>query len=313
MRTAIISLLPAALKRRPKIEMRQATMESTDCRDGLGQQTIDTAGSSVPTGHHIVICLGQSLLKGGEVPPALELRVKHAASLHQRLASSGMASLYVSGADVAGGGKLTPEGTVMHDLLLRQGIAAGDIDVDTEAFNTIENAQNSIKAIQSRGATAVTLVTSDFHMPRAAYIFKTVLAAEGFSGLSFAVDPAPSGLAHGALRPQRARPREINNWNLLERLDHETQIMRNRMVAWLQEYGYQSRESHFTQAFDGLRSLGGSICREFVVGEQVRVRDHPEDPWTPGVVSSLLPMKVRCDGFVGSLTWEQVEHLTDTS
>lgn len=267
--------------------------------------------SAAPANHHVVICLGQSLLKNGHVPLALHLRVKHALFVYNRLASAGSASLYVSGADVAGRGKLKPEGLIMLELLLEQGIVAADVDVDTKAFNTIENAQNLIQAIIRRGATAVTLVTSDFHAPRSAYIFKTVLAAEGFHSLCMFVDPAPSGLANGTVRPRQSRPREINEWNFLERIDHETELMQNRMKAWLLEYRYESCETNFERALHELRSWGASIRQTFIVDEHVKVRDHPEDPWTRGVVTSISPLKVQCEGYIGPLTFEEVQHFED--
>jgi len=208
---------------------------------------------------HVVICLGQSLLEGGRVPVILELRVAHAVAVYRRLASkAGGASLYVSGNDVAGRGRFKPEGRVMFELLQRQGVDAEHIDVDTEAFNTIENALNALAPIRKRGAVAVTLVTSDFHSPRAEYIFKTVFASKGVEDLVFSVDPAASGLDGGALRPRRERPEEINDWNFLERVEHEFSLMQSRMVPWLQQYRCTSRQSDVDQALSSLKQLAVS-------------------------------------------------------
>lgn len=203
---------------------------------------------------HMVICLGQSLLNGGCIPPALTLRVEHAAGIYRQLsAMPGAASLYVSGADVKGGGTLQPEGQVMFDLLQKIGVDAAGIDVDIEARNTIENAQNAIAPMRRRGAGIVTLVTSDFHMPRATYIFKTVFAAEA-PDIQLIVNPAPSGLATGPPRSGK-RPREINDWSFLERVEHEAGLMQERMVPWLQSYGYQSDPEHTGEALRSLDSL----------------------------------------------------------
>lgn len=220
--------------------------------------------------HHVVVCLGQSLLDGGRVPAALDLRVKHAAEVYQRLASTGSASLYVSGNDVKGRGTLPPEGHVMSELLQRRGINAGDIDVDREANNTIENARNAIAYLRARGATGVTLVTSDFHSPRSAYIFRTVFSSElaEFEEMSFSVDPAPSGLAEGPPRPISDRPREINDWNFIERIEHETFLTQTRMRAWLLQYGYQSQQKHIEEASSCLRSLEPTACPESSVQTQ---------------------------------------------
>lgn len=202
----------------------------------------------------MIICLGQSLLDGGRVPHALALRVEHAAGVYQKLAAmpSG-ASLYVSGADVKGRGMLQPEGQVMLGLLQNLGVDEADIDVDVEALNTIENARNAIVPMRRRGASIATLVTSDFHMPRAAYIFKTVFAAEALD-IEVTMDPAPSGLGTGAPRSGR-RPSEINEWNFLERVQHETDLMQKRMVSWLLQYGYRSDPAAVDEVFQGLRNL----------------------------------------------------------
>lgn len=216
-------------------------LAATTSADGAPPKTAqafrDACPPSFSVSHkrHVVICLGQSLLDGGRVPAALEHRLAHACAVYKRLsAEEGGAYLYVSGADVAGRGRYKPEGHVMFENLQQQGVDAGDIDVDTSAFNTIENFANAIASIRARNAVATTLVTSDFHSPRAEYIAKTVFAARGAQDVKLMVDPAPSGLAAGAIRPRL--PREINDYNLLERIEHETQLMKRRMVHWLLQY-----------------------------------------------------------------------------
>ena len=109
--------------------------------------------------------------------------------------------MYVSGADLAGGGRLTPEGEVMAQLLQREhGVAAADIDKDVEARTTMGNAKMAFAPIRRRGAAEVILVTSDFHCPRAKFIFRTVFRAGDAAELVLTVEPASSELERAPIR-----------------------------------------------------------------------------------------------------------------
>jgi len=240
----------------PIAEFKSQTMGFVQGRDRVSMAVPYNGAASAPVSlrRHAVICLGHSLMDGGRVPKLLELRVAHAAALFNRLSSQpGGACLYVSGADVKGRGKLKSEGQVMFELLQQQGIHKADIDVDTQAFNTVENAKNAIAPLRARGVEEAVLVTSDFHSPRAHYIFKTVFAGEGIVDIAMTVDPAPSGLAAGAARPNP--PNEINDWNFFERIEHETALLERQMVSWLDSYGYKSCKSDFDEALSLLRDL----------------------------------------------------------
>eukprot|EP00812_Abedinium_dasypus_P008595 NODE_2347_length_952_cov_404.730212.p1 GENE.NODE_2347_length_952_cov_404.730212~~NODE_2347_length_952_cov_404.730212.p1 ORF type:complete len:252 (-),score=37.32 NODE_2347_length_952_cov_404.730212:160-915(-) len=231
------------------------------CAASKKRNMCDSDGLTVEPRRRVIVCLGQSLLEDGRVPPVLQRRVAHAAEVYRRLSrEEGGACIFVTGADMAGDGTLTPEGEVMAQLLQGEhGMNAADIDKDVEAFDTIANATMAIAAIRKRGATEAVLVTSDFHAPRAAFLFKTVFNA---TDLVLTMDPAPSRLDAGPIRPEGVRPREINARNMLERLEHETMLMQQHMVKWLQQEGYVSNQEDFDEALAGLTRLAAESMVE---------------------------------------------------
>ncbi|CAE7750324.1 unnamed protein product [Symbiodinium sp. CCMP2592] len=188
----------------------------------------------------MVLCLGQSLLPGGAVPPTLHKRVERAADLHRRF----NCRVYVSGADVAKCG--VPEGEVMQDLLLAAGLSPDVLDVDVQAMNTIENAIYAVPLLRARSIKTAILVTSDFHSARAAFLFQSVFRAHGLN-VSLLTDPAPSGLESGPPRPREDWPKEINNLRLSERLEFERHLLLGKMTP-LEKYGIKSDKQDLEQA-----------------------------------------------------------------
>jgi len=81
------------------------------------------------------------------------------------------------------GANMVPESEVMRDYLLRMGVAAHHIQLESQAVNTLQQAQH-VAAMLPRGARVV-LVTVPTHMPRTSAFFRR----EGFQ-----VTPAVSGM-----------------------------------------------------------------------------------------------------------------------
>jgi len=65
-----------------------------------------------------------------------------------------------------------PEGVLMQRMLMRLGLPASAIHVETQANNTWENAANLHKALKSAGVKNIVLVTTAWHMPRAVWSFE---------------------------------------------------------------------------------------------------------------------------------------------
>jgi uncharacterized SAM-binding protein YcdF (DUF218 family) len=63
---------------------------------------------------------------------------------------------------------------MMKKLLV--GIPEDAIEMEKESFNTIENAFYCIPILQEMRVSEVILLTSNFHIPRASYIFESVFA-----------------------------------------------------------------------------------------------------------------------------------------
>lgn len=154
-----------------------------------------------------IIVLGQSLIRDLNtgalvVPPTLTSRVDTAAKLWFDLKQQkdkkdagrgGDVQILVSGADVVKIGK--SEAQCMFEMLRERAVPASVITMDDKARNTCENAINTLSAIaaivekqqqlqraQSANNTdvdadpmeqsiGIALISSDFHIPRANYIF----------------------------------------------------------------------------------------------------------------------------------------------
>ena len=113
---------------------------------------------------------------------------------------------------------------MMAELLTRAGVPRDRIVLESHAENTVQNALLTLPLIPSN-ATVVHLVTSDFHMPRAAYIFEAAAAAAGRAD-QLRVRPHPTqamgDLSRGASR--------INTQSRKERLSLELRMLREDFV-----------------------------------------------------------------------------------
>jgi uncharacterized SAM-binding protein YcdF (DUF218 family) len=103
------------------------------------------------------------------------VRLYRLAGGHTVIATGGMPPL---------GANKVPESEVMRDYLLRMGVDARRIQLESQAVNTLQQAQNVAKMLP-RGARVV-LVTVPTHMPRTSAFFRRA---------GFEVTPAVSGVA----------------------------------------------------------------------------------------------------------------------
>ena len=116
-------------------------------------------------------------------------RIWHAARIHQ----AGKAPLIVvSGGNVWGTPGMEPEAGAMRTLLTTFGVPEHAIVTETGSRNTRESAVLTAELAAGRGIGRVLLVTSAWHMPRAAAVFER-------TGL----DVVPAATDHGR---QSARP-----------------------------------------------------------------------------------------------------------
>lgn len=120
-----------------------------------------------------VIVLGCQVYSTGNLSPQLQLRLTAALDTyhdHPRL-------IICCGGQ--GEDEPAPEGRVMRDWLIAQGVAAEDVIAECASMNTKQNLDFARKLLPE-GVQRVTVITSDYHLPRALAIARDLgLNADG--------------------------------------------------------------------------------------------------------------------------------------
>lgn len=120
-----------------------------------------------------LIVLGAQVYENGDLSPQLELRMEAALSAYQ----AAPRPIITCGAQ--GEREPAPEGDVMRAWLIDRGVPEADARAETASYNTRQNLENA-RALLPPGARRVTIITSDYHLPRALAIAKELgLEAEG--------------------------------------------------------------------------------------------------------------------------------------
>lgn len=104
---------------------------------------------------------------------ASTLRALEAARLYRLL---GDALVVVTGGAENSEANWGPEASAMRDVLMRAGVPASTIVLDSGSLNTREHAVNVMGLLQDRGISKFVLVTSPTHIRRAVMAFKAVQA-----------------------------------------------------------------------------------------------------------------------------------------
>eukprot|EP00928_Gymnodinium_smaydae_P054213 TRINITY_DN38029_c0_g1_i1.p1 TRINITY_DN38029_c0_g1~~TRINITY_DN38029_c0_g1_i1.p1 ORF type:complete len:261 (+),score=31.11 TRINITY_DN38029_c0_g1_i1:71-853(+) len=167
-----------------------------------------------------VLVLGQSLNPDRSASDALIKRVGFARDLHT---TSG-GPLIVSGGDPAAVG--ITEAEVMRDLLLQSGVPQDSIFLEPGASNTVQNVIYACPILHTLKAQRLVLVTSDFHMPRSAYIAETVLKhLEGCPDVELDFAPAPGGCPQA----DALEGANINDWSCRQRIRGEMEAVSKQL------------------------------------------------------------------------------------
>lgn len=173
----------------------------------------------------IIVVLGQSLNPDGTPPETLLKRASKAAEIYNE--SGGRFSVIATGGDPIQTG--TSEAAHMRRVLLDCGVPDSAIVMESESQNTCQNAWLSASLFHE-GVRRVLLVTSDFHMPRAAYIFEAVLKARG---IDVEVEQFPTSVgcpAKGLGQLANVSALEINRQSRTERLQNEARFIKDEVV-----------------------------------------------------------------------------------
>ena len=107
-----------------------------------------------------VIVLGCQVYADGQLSPQLKLRLTAALDTYRNEPRL----IITTGGQ--GESEPGPEGQIMRDWLISQGVPEEDVVAECESMNTRQNLTFA-KALLPEGVTRVTVVTSDFHLPRA--------------------------------------------------------------------------------------------------------------------------------------------------
>jgi len=128
----------------------------------------------------------------------------------------------------------TTEAKVMSKQLEEEeGVPKNSIHMEATSANTVQNALNVLKMVGA-GCQKLHLVTSDFHMPRCAYVYEAVLKSQNREDITLVRHPVSEGcptesklgdeLLDGAVG---ARLLRVNDMTKLERLQFERYLLAN--------------------------------------------------------------------------------------
>jgi uncharacterized SAM-binding protein YcdF (DUF218 family) len=145
---------------------------------------------------HVIICLGDKNDARGGLPESARTRAEGALAAYRATAGS---KLLVTGGYGAFNRAPLPHAHYVQQHLLARGVPAGDLLPIVESRHTVDDAAMSRAALAPLDVGAITVVTSHFHVDRAALIFSCFFDP---AQLSFVA--TPNGLSGEALERRRA-------------------------------------------------------------------------------------------------------------
>lgn len=151
---------------------------------------------------HLVILLGGENDSAGRLRASAISRCEIALSLLQ----SDEAAIVLPTGDFGRhfNRSLTPHGAILADYLRSNGIAPRRILPWTRSSGTVEDALLSRRVVSDRDPSKVTIITSDFHMERARFIFQRI-----FRDRTIHFSPAPSAAGRWLLASERRKLRRL--------------------------------------------------------------------------------------------------------
>lgn len=183
----------------------------------------------VPSMYAIVV-LGQALNRDGTPSEILRDRLHGAVDAFHYLKEADHGNsqspwVVLSGGDAARVG--VSEAQVMRDHLARDhSIPEKLLITESMSMNSCQNAWYVADIVKKLGVRRVTLVTSDYHMPRSLYVFEAVFKHVGLYLVDIAPFPAVSGCAMPPDRMTRAYSEHIYRSMLFEKTVLVTRLER---------------------------------------------------------------------------------------
>lgn len=108
-----------------------------------------------------IIVLGAQVLPTGQPSVQLRARMDTAKEYYQK----SPVPMVVSGGQ--GSNEPAPEGDIMRDLLIAEGLSARHVISDPHSADTRQNIRNAWTLLEAQGCQRPLIVTSDYHLPRA--------------------------------------------------------------------------------------------------------------------------------------------------
>jgi hypothetical protein len=175
-----------------------------------------------------IVVLGGGVLPDGTLPPVARARVERAVELFEggvapRIIFSGRCGLSAPEPAVT-------EAAAMATYAGHFGVPREACLLEEDAKDTLGNAYFTwTRHLEPNGWTSIRVVTSDFHLSRAAWVFRKILGA----GFDFALVAAPSGLSPRELIDRALEECKItiflNEW--LEALGDADEDALDRLMA----------------------------------------------------------------------------------
>ena len=133
---------------------------------------------SEPTDYDSIIVLGAQVLPSGEPSVQLRWRLDKAKEYYEK----NPCYMVVTGGQ--GGQEPAPEGDVMREILISEGLSEEHVISDPYSADTKENSRNAWEILSQKGCEKPLIVTSDYHLPRALAIARDAgLQAQGAGSL----------------------------------------------------------------------------------------------------------------------------------
>lgn len=107
-----------------------------------------------------IVVLGAQVYADGSLSPQLELRMEAALQEYKRFPRP------VITCGARGENEPAPEGDVMRKWLVEKGVPENMVFSENASVNTMQNLRNA-RAFLAEGENHITVVTSDYHLPRA--------------------------------------------------------------------------------------------------------------------------------------------------
>ncbi len=125
----------------------------------------ETHPAPVSENSNAIVVLGAQVYEDGSLSPQLELRMEAALKEYERMPRR----MIVCGGQ--GPKEPQPEGDIMRNWLIEKGVPENQVFSDPSSLNTMQNLLNARKFLPE-GENEITLVTSDYHLPRAMQMAK---------------------------------------------------------------------------------------------------------------------------------------------